>query len=830
MDGKSSSPWLFTLPSFLLCLSLCTTTRLCLGSDTISANQSLFGNQTLVSSGGNFELGFFSPGNSSYSYIGIWYKKVSVPTFVWVANRGNPVTDRSSAELKISGGNLVMVNESRVPVWYTNLTTSSSGSSSAVAVLGDDGNFVLKEGPNSSVTLWQSFDHPTNTWLPGAKIGIDKRRNTSQLLTSWKNAEDPSIGLFSLQLEPSSEYFIWWNRSEHYWTSGVWDNQTKIFSLVPEMRLNYIYDFKYVDNENESYFTYSVRDANTISMFVMDLSGQIKQESWLVSSGAWNLFWSQPRQQCEVYRLCGPFGVCSESTDNFCSCLPGFSTSSPRDWNLSDWSGGCKRNSDLNCPANASNEQIDRFSLRSNVKLPEDPQSVVAGSDNECQAACLNNCSCTAYAFKDNNCSIWFGDLFNAQQLTQGDTSGSSFYLRLAASDVEDPSKKSNVTAIVAGSVSAVVAMLAVVLFGIWRWRRRATVTTKTVEGSLIAFAYRDLQVATKNFSEKLGGGGFGSVFKGTLPDSSHIAVKKLESISQGEKQFRTEVSTIGTIQHVNLVRLRGFCSEGDNRLLVYDFMPNGSLDYHLLYRKDSKTLDWKTRYQIALGTARGLAYLHEKCRDCIIHCDIKPENILLDAEFCPKVADFGLAKLVGRDFSRVLTTMRGTRGYLAPEWISGVAITAKADVYSYGMMLFEFVSGRRNSEPSDNGAIRFFPTWAASKIAEGGDLLDLLDPNLETNADADELTKICRVACWCVQDDETRRPSMGQVVQILEGVLDVNLPPIPRALQLFVDNTEHVVFFTESSSSNQSSQTKSNASTASSQNQNSSSSTKSRS
>lgn len=163
--------------------------------------------------------------------------------------------------------------------------------------------------------------------------------------------------------------------------------------------------------------------------------------------------------------------------------------------------------------------------------------------------------------------------------------------------------------------------------------------------------------------------------------------------------------------------------------------MPNGSLDSHLFTEKDSDFLDWKTRYQIALGTARGLAYLHEKCRDCIIHCDIKPENILLDAEFCPKVSDFGLAKLVGREFSRVLTTMRGTRGYLAPEWISGVAITAKADVYSYGMMLYEFVSGRRNSQESEDGKVKFFPSWAAKQIVEGSNLISLLDPRLEGNA-----------------------------------------------------------------------------------------------
>jgi len=150
-----------------------------------------------------------------------------------------------------------------------------------------------------------------------------------------------------------------------------------------------------------------------------------------------------------------------------------------------------------------------------------------------------------------------------------------------------------------------------------------------------------------------------------------------------GEKQFRNEVRTIGMIQHVNLVRLRGFSSHGSERLLVYDHMPNGSLDRALFTA--SPALSWRARFQIALGAARGLLYLHEGCRDCIIHCDIKPENILLDVNLVPKVADFGMAKLLGRDFSRVLTTVRGTIGYLAPEWISGVPITAKADVYSYG-------------------------------------------------------------------------------------------------------------------------------------------------
>ncbi|CAK7322768.1 unnamed protein product [Dovyalis caffra] len=231
----------------------------------------------------------------------------------------------------------------------------------------------------------------------------------------------------------------------------------------------------------------------------------------------------------------------------------------------------------------------------------------------------------------------------------------------------------------------------------------------EAVKDSLMLFKYKELRKATKNFSEKLGEGGFGSVFIGTLSNSTAIAVKQLRSLQQGEKQFITEVKTIGTIQHNNVVRLRGLCVEAATRFLVYDYMPNGSLET-LIFRNSAKTLDWNSRHHIAVGTARGLAYLHEGCRNCIIHCDIKPQNILLDAEYNPKVADLGLAKILGQEFSRVLTTLRGTRGDLALEWISGEAVTPKADVFSYGMLLCETISGRRNSESFDDGAADYFP------------------------------------------------------------------------------------------------------------------------
>ncbi|XP_020223096.1 G-type lectin S-receptor-like serine/threonine-protein kinase At2g19130 [Cajanus cajan] len=780
---------------------------------TVSANQTLSGDQTLVSEDGIFELGFFKPGNSSNYYIGIWYKKITVQTIVWVANRDNPVSDKNTAKLTTWGGNLVLLDASSNQVWSTNTTSPSS--SSVVAVLLDSGNLILTESPNDASaeeSLWESFHHPTDTWLPGGKIKLDNKTKQPQYLTSWKNNENPATGLFSLELDPkgSTSYLILWNKSEQYWTSGPWNGH--IFSLVPEMRANYIYNFTFESNENESYFTYSMYNSSIISRFVMDVSGQIKQLSWLENAQQWNLFWSQPRQQCEVYAFCGAFGSCTENSMPYCNCLTGFKPKSLSDWNLEDHSGGCERKTKLQCEhSNSFNGDKDRFLAIPNMALPKHAESVGVGNAEECESTCLSNCSCTAYAYVSNQCSIWIGNLLNLQQLSSDDSSGQTLLLKLSASEFHDD-ENNNVTIIVVGVVVGNVVLLALLLFFLIRRRKRMVGAGKPVEGTLVAFGYRDLQNATRNFSEKLGGGGFGSVFKGTLGDSSLVAVKKLEGIRQGEKQFRTEVSTIGTVQHVNLVRLRGFCSEGAKRLLVYDYMPNGSLDFHLFQNKNFKALDWKMRYQIALGTARGLTYLHEKCRDCIIHCDVKPENIVLDADFCPKVADFGLAKLVGRDFSRVLTTMRGTRGYLAPEWISGVAFTAKADVYSYGMMLFEFVSGRRNSEPSEDGKFTFFPTLAANVVVQGGDVVSLLDPGLEGNAEIEEVTRIIKVASWCVQDNEAHRPSMGQVVQILEGILELNLPPIPRSLQMFVDSHESLVFFTDSNSS-QSSQVKSNVS-----------------
>jgi len=376
----------------------------------------------------------------------------------------------------------------------------------------------------------------------------------------------------------------------------------------------------------------------------------------------------------------------------------------------------------------------------------------------------------------------------------QDNIAGSSdnIFITVPASELPNSGNNKLFIGIIIGRIFVLSSVLAILYF-----LRRRTTTINGLnqgDGSLIRFKYSDLQRLTRSFSEQLGAGSFGSVFKGAGSDGTTGAVKKLEGFQQGDKQFRAEVSTIGNIHHMNLIRLLGFCSEGVKRLLVYEYMPNGSLDKHL-FGSSCTTLSWKIRYQIAVGIAKGLAYLHEECRDCIIHCDIKPQNILLDASFVPKLADFGLAKLFGRDFSRVLTSMRGTIGYLAPEWISGEAITTKADVFSYGMMLFEIISGRRNLEHKDTSMATFFPVLVARKLHEG-EVQSLLSKELVNGVNERELERACKVACWCVHGNESSRPTMGEVVKILEGVIDVEMPPVPRYLEVLSEGSESVKFF----------------------------------
>ncbi|CAO1941649.1 unnamed protein product [Urochloa humidicola] len=776
----------FTFPLLVL-LHLCTTTIAT--TDTISRTQPLSDNITIVSKEGNFELGFFSPGNNGNFHVGIWFRTVSKRTVIWVANRDIPVSNVSSGELKISmDGNLVLKSLG-APIWSSNSTRKPSRST--IAVLLDSGNLILRDQYNSSDIFWQSFDHPTDTIVSGQWYGIDKITREYQNRVSWKDQEDPAPGSFSFHadLVTMSKYVSVWNDLKVYWQSGNWTG--KAFTSIPGMPLKSDYSYDFVNNTRELKFRWTTNDVSIITRIILSVNGQLQRHTWSNDSKEWIIEWYFPAALCDVYSVCGPFGVCRTGSDEQCFCLPGFTPAYSRSWNLRAWSQGCVRETDIQCvDSNKSTDKkvSDAFLKITNIKISQNPITQKVQSMEECRSICLSSCSCTAYAHKDD-CNIWKGKLRDLKQLSDGNTDGLDIYIRLAASDplIQESEKKSHrerlaVLIAVLGSI-----FMALFALGITVKIFHGRITSQKTfsdNDSLIIYDYSFLQHCTKNFSDKLGQGSFGSVFKGLLPDSKPIAVKKLQGMKQGEKQFHTEVRALGKIHHNNLVHLSGFCLRGVERLLVYDFMVNGSLDTHLF--KNEKILDWNTRFLVILGVAKGLYYLHDECHDRIVHCDIKPENVLLDADFSPKVADFGLAKLMDRHFSRALTTIRGTIGYLAPEWIGGLPITPKADVYSYGMMLFEIISGRRNSESMENGTIRYFPVWAAMRISEG-DISEILDHRL-SDVNSIELERACKVACWCIQDNEAHRPTMQQIVQILQGIQDVSVAPVPVLLQQLVE------------------------------------------
>ncbi|KAI9395676.1 hypothetical protein POPTR_004G014636v4 [Populus trichocarpa] len=292
-----------------------------------------------------------------------------------------------------------------------------------------------------------------------------------------------------------------------------------------------------------------------------------------------------------------------------------------------------------------------------------------------------------------------------------------------------------------------------------------------------VRFSYQELYVATDNFNERLGRGGFGSVFKGKLGDGTQIAVKRLEKRGQGMSAFLAEAEAIGSLHHFNLVRLIGFCAEKSSRLLVFEYLSNGSLDNWIFTNVKKNFLDWQTRKKIILDIAKGLAYLHEDCRHTIIHLDVKPQNILLDSSFHAKIADFGLSKLINRDMSQVQISMRGTPGYLAPEWRQPLGrITVKVDIYSFGIVLLEIVCARRNADQSQPESAFHLLTMLQKKADHQDGVIDIVE-NLDeyTRSDREEITRMIKVAAWCLQDDPERRPLMSTVLKVLEGVMEVD-------------------------------------------------------
>ncbi|KAF7846917.1 hypothetical protein BT93_L3592 [Corymbia citriodora subsp. variegata] len=312
-----------------------------------------------------------------------------------------------------------------------------------------------------------------------------------------------------------------------------------------------------------------------------------------------------------------------------------------------------------------------------------------------------------------------------------------------------------------------------VLIFLIYKWIKRHQAMDVKVEEFLrahnnflpIRYSYSDIKKITKNFKHKLGEGGFGSVYKGMLRSGNEVAVKVLNKPKSSDQDFISEVATIGRIHHVNVVQLVGFCFDYSKQALVYDFMPNGSLDKHIVYKDGENSLANTKMYEISLGIARGIEYLHRGCDMQILHFDIKPHNILLDQSFTPKVSDFGLAKLYPTDHN-----------ILFYKDIGGVSY--KADVYSFGMMLMEMAGRRRNvNANADNSSQIYFPLWVYDQLSKENEV-EMVDA---TEEEKEIMRKMIIIALWCIQLNPNDRPSMSRVINMLEGQIDgLQLPPKP--------------------------------------------------
>ncbi|KAL0917377.1 hypothetical protein M5K25_012431 [Dendrobium thyrsiflorum] len=772
-------------------------------------HQPLTVGNTLVSDGGIFELGFFKPGSSNKSYVGIWYCNSGGNRIVWVANRDSPISDSSGSLAITADGNLIVLEGNKSILWSSNI--SSTSNRNITAKLLDTGNLMLN---NPSGRLWQSFDHPTDTYLPGMRVGLDLRTNKNQVLASWRSHDDPAPGKFSLGNDHSrSTQLFLWEDGLPRWRSGMWNGQ--VFIGVENMVYAYSYGFK-LSNIDEEQKMYYYINSNSSQYWVLTPEGIYRHFRRNGDGFTWSQFWAAPIAVCDEYNKCGSNGGCNNGKTPICDCLTGFVPRSSGQWKSGNWTVGCVRRTKLECHRNEAStggkeNKPDKFYLTQGVKLPDLATIIHIALDlTTCQAECMRNCSCIAFSFVTGiGCLTWGEEMMDIQIFSKG---GNDLYIRLAGSEFGHE----------IGIVIMLVTLAAVFSLGslgcvflLWKYKKRIKVLISPLQicpehlkkrsqheemtaffGStevqeeakdakqyeLRSFSLRDMVAATDNFSYEnlLGEGGFGPVYKGMLPGGQQIAVKRLsEDSRQGMEEFKNEVKLISKLQHSNLVRLHGFCIQGEDMMLIYEYMVNGSLEAFLFGSSRREQLDWQTRYNIIEAIARGLLYLHRDSRLGVIHRDLKASNILLDEEMNPKISDFGIARIFGKDSNEAKTKrVIGTYGYMSPEYAMQGLFSIKSDVYSFGVLLLEIISGKRNSTyQHPESCLHLLPyAW---KLWNENNEMELVDPLIRDSCELKEVSRCINVGLLCVQDQAKDRPTMSSVVKMLE--LRTTTHPVPR-------------------------------------------------
>ncbi|XP_050216363.1 G-type lectin S-receptor-like serine/threonine-protein kinase LECRK4 [Mercurialis annua] len=764
-----------------------------LGS-TLSSND----NSTWTSPSGDFAFGFRPfPGQEDQLLVAIWFAKIPDETIVWSAP-SQPVPRGSKVELT-SEGLLVLQAPGTSELWSTSNRNNSKPLQGAML---DTGNFVIVADDSSYI--WESFRNPTNTILPTQVLNVGDKLSSTLLEKNFAK------GKFELLLKPD-ELVIQQIEAVTGFSYGSYVN----FPDVMQLLFNESGDI-FTKGPNNTMIQRIIKGSfptsrNFYFRTTLDFDGTLTQyihprnpngnESWSVASVT-------PSNICfgDIFYMgsgpCGYNSFCEAGAHGKpkCGCPPGFTILDPN-----NPYSGCiiqagGNHQDYCNQDQATLEKYYDFFYMDGADWPvaDYEQLSPMSSEHECRSNCMRDCNCAVAIFQDPKFDDGIGNCWKKKlPLSNGRLDRGAIDRRALFKVVkqntssQQPNPKSNkkdedqiilILAILLGTSAFFnffsVAAICVSIYFFFKRKVFGTSDDRDLETNLRSYTYRDLEKATNNFKEELGRGAFGTVYKGLLPSSSsnYIAVKKLDKmVEEGQKEFLSEVNSIGQTHHKNLVRLLGYCDEGDCRLLVYEFMQNGSLSSFLF---GSLRLNWQQRVQVALGIARGLMYLHEECSKQIIHCDIKPQNILLDDSFTAKISDFGLAKLLINNQSRTLTCIRGTKGYVAPEWFRNTPVTAKVDVYSFGVMLLEIICCRKCVEfELEKEAI--LSEWAYECYRKRK-VETLVENDDEAISDLKRLEKLVMVAIWCVQEEPLLRPSMRTVSLMLEGILEVPVPPCP--------------------------------------------------
>ncbi|XP_059288399.1 G-type lectin S-receptor-like serine/threonine-protein kinase RLK1 [Lycium ferocissimum] len=776
---------------------------------TTSSINATAGSTPWLSPSGDFAFGFQKiQDNKDHFLLCIWYAKIQEKTIVWHANISGPVPQGSRLNVDPQRG-LILSDPQGNTRWRTDLNLGNID----YAFMNDTGNFVIM-GSDSTGPLWESFRNPTNTLLPNQKLErgsflVSQRSeaNFTQGRFYFHMLDNGNLVLRTRSVPSNSIFDVEYYNSQTSDTTNATNSGDKL--VFQENGLMYILKR---NNQKKILNSRSVPSASdNYHRVTLNFDGVLTHyyHSRNSTSSGWDVLWSQPDNICvdlvgeKGSGACGYNNVCELGSNNrpVCSCTKGFSLIDPNDAN-----GDCKHDFPPSCNDVTSGSPEDFYNF-TEVRDTDWPfgafQLITPSTEQNCRSVCLHDCLCDVAVYHKNSC--WKKRLPLSNGRTDTNLNSTAFIkIRKNAAPPLSPGLPNNpascqsknwrnwdvvLSALLGSSVLVNVLFVGVSCWGffhIYKMKAKTSSSMSHVANSTChSFTYKELVEATKDFKEELGRGACGIVYKGVMPIGSRnvVAIKKLDRVThEVEKEFMTEVNVISQTHHKNLVRLIGYCNEGPHRLLVYDYMSNGTLASFIF--GDPKPT-WSQRTNIAMGIARGLVYLHEECSTQIIHCDIKPQNILLDGYYVARISDFGLSKLLMINQSRTLTNIRGTRGYVAPEWFRNSQVTVKVDVYSFGVLLLEIIACRKNYENEENyGPEAILRDWVLDCFQEGK-LEALVESDIEALNDNKQLERFVMVGIWCIQEDPSMRPTMRKVAQMLEGSVEVTTPPCPYNLSI---------------------------------------------